>query len=242
MIVHLDSNNPKSIEQKVQELILKKLFIKVDDDNIFFDKQHYISLSLRNIIALAKAQFNIEEALQIIIKEQKEELSKINALRSELEEVSVDFQVEIEAYIFYLEGLGIQSDVDEVYLDVLLILNSEFELLENKLLELIKESIGLKISESDAQRLNWDRDMLIENYANHVKIIASHDTISDAVEELYIKNRTVNKKLIKDELEMFAPALIDEIKAYKIALSMNDQNAEFPMILAMVKQLLQLED
>ena len=46
MIVHTDSNNPKPIEQKVRELILNKLYYKVDNEQIFIDKEVFISLIL----------------------------------------------------------------------------------------------------------------------------------------------------------------------------------------------------
>lgn len=247
MIVHLDSDNPKSIEKKVQELILKKLFIKVDDEKIFINKEVYISLILRDIIVIAKAEFDIDEALAIALHEQKEYQTIPDTKRTELEETSMEFQVEIEAYQFYLD---VVDDIgnDEIYNEIQLILNSETEFLQKKLHELIMDSLGKKLSEVDTTLLGSDRWSLLDTFANQVKLIASNDTIDEAVEEAYLEfddypnKQLVKKASIKREFERFAPLAKEEIDCYKIALAMENQNAEFPMILGMVKQLLQLED
>ena len=49
----------KSLEQKVQELILKKLFIKVNEDELIISKVDLIVLILRDLITLAKSNFDI---------------------------------------------------------------------------------------------------------------------------------------------------------------------------------------
>lgn len=245
MIIHTDSGNPKPIEQKVRELILKKLYIKVDDEKIFIDKEDFIALILRDIIAIAKADYDMDSALEIALEEQNEYATIPDTKRNELEEAAMEFDVEIEAYKTYLEAVEENRSDDNIYMGILLILNSEFELLEKRLRELMIESLGLKISEDDAYKMKVDRQSLLDNYANYVKLIASNESVDAAAEEIYLKNKSnphnnIDKNFIKSELEKFAPALKDEIDAYKLALSLNDQNAEFPMILATVKQLLDL--
>lgn len=248
MIVHIDSDNPKSLEQKVQELILKKLYIKVDDEKIFIDKEDFIGLILIDVISIAKADFDIDEALLIALEEQVQYQSIPDTKRNELVEATNEFQVEIEAYQFYLDGLEDELDEDEIYMEVLLILNSEFELLQKKLHNLMMDSLGRKLSEEDAKAMGADRWSLLDNFANQVKLIASNETIDDAVEEAYSEfenypnKHLVKKESIKREFERFAPLAQEEINTYRMALSMDAQNAEFPMILAMVKQLLNLED
>lgn len=248
MIVHIDSDNPKSIEQKVQELILKKLYIKVDDEKIFINKEDFIALILRDITSLAKVDFNLDKALKMALEEQKVYQTIPDTKRNELEEASVEFQVEIEAYQTYLNALKNKIPDDDIYMDVLFILNSETELLEKKLHELMIESLSLKLSEEDAAAMQFDRWSLLDNFARYVKFIASNETINDAVDEMqidmeiYPDRYMIKKGAVKKELETIAPLTKNEIDAYKMALSMEAQNAEFPMILAMVKQLLQIED
>jgi len=248
MIIHLNSDNPKSIEQKVQELILKKLYIKVDDDKVFIDKQDFVGLILLDIISLAQSEGDIQKALQISLEVQSHYQTIPQVKRNELEEAAVDFEVEIEAYQMYLNDLEEEIPEDEIYSDVLSILNSETELLERKLHELMMDALGEKLSDADANAMGTDRWSLLDNFANQVKLIASYDNIDDSVEAAYeeFKNypqkHLVKKDSIKKEFLRFSPLAKEEIDAYKMALSMEAQNAEYPMILAMVKQLLNLED
>ena len=92
----------------------------------------------------------------------------------------------------------------------------------------------------------FDRDSLIDSFANQVRFIASNETIDEAVEEAYyeytsyIEEGLFTKPYLKKEFERFAPLAQDEIKTYKMALSLRDQNAEIGIILATVKQQLNL--
>jgi hypothetical protein len=110
------------------------------------------------------------------------------------------------------------------------------------------DSLGREFSEADAKKMGADRWNLLDNFANQVKLIASNETIDDAVEEAlsefkdYPNKDLVKRESVKKELERFGTIANDEINAYKLALSMEAKNAEFPMILATVKQLLNLED
>lgn len=248
MIVHLDSDNPKSIEQKVQELILKKLYIKVDDDKIFIDKQDFVFLILIDVMSLAQSNCDIQKALQLSLEVQSHYQTIPEVKRNELKEAAAEFEVEIDAYQFYFDANEDEFSEDEMYMEVLSILNSEPELLERKLHELIMDALGKKLSDADANAMGTDRLSLIDNFANQVKLIASYDNIDDSVEaayeefENYPQKHLVKKESIKKEFLRFSPLAKEEINAYKMALSMETQNAEYPMILAMVKQLLNLED
>ena len=247
MIIHLDSDNPKSIEQKVQELILKKLFIKVDDEKIFIKKEDFISLILKDLIAIAKADFDLDKALKIALKEQEGYRSIPDTKKNELEEASVEFQVEIEAYQAYLTDKKDKMTDDEIYMDVFLTLNSETEFLEKKLHELMMDALGQKMPEDETPPFGMDRWSLLDNFAYYIKFIASNETIDEAVYEMHIdmeiypERYMVKKESVKKELERIAPLAKDEINTYKMALSMDAQNAEYPMILAMVRKLLNLE-
>jgi len=247
MIIHIDSDNPKPIEQKVRELILQKLFIKVDDSKIYIDKEVFIDLILQDVTAIAKANYNIDKALKIAIKEQPRYKTIPDVKRNELEEAVEEFGDEIDAYRNYLDLKKEEVDDLKIFDQVRFILNSDEDFLEKKLYDLMVDSVGLKISVESAIKMGADRQLLLETYANYVKVIAKNDTIDDAAEELYFNNEAFFRKnklksdFIKGELEKFAPALEDEIKAYKFALNLYSQGADFAMILATVNQLLQLD-
>jgi hypothetical protein len=247
MIIHTDSDNPKPIEQKVCELILKKLYVKVDETQIFIDKEIVISLILKDIITVAKADCDIEKALKIAIKEQPQYKTAPDSKRAEISQAAEEFAIEVEAYRYYLDLKKDHADDLEIYDAVLMTLNSDEELLTKRLLEIISEAIGLFITEEVAIAKRTSRDQLISTYAYHVKMIASNDTIEDAVEEFYYTNEEffiknhLKKASIKQELDQTNTVFKDEISAYKLALSMQTQNMEIPMILGMVKQLLKLD-
>ena len=169
MIIHLDTDNPKSIEQKVQELILKKLYIKVDDAKIFINKEDYIELILKDVVAIAKADFDIDKALKFALKEQEGYRSIPDTKKLELAETSAELQVEIEAYQAFLTDKKDKMTDDEIYTDVFLTLNSEAEFLEKKLHELLIEALGQKLSEEEAASMHFDRWSLLDNFAYYIK-------------------------------------------------------------------------
>jgi len=247
MIIHLDSENPKSIEQKVHELILKKLYIKVNDREIFIDKDEFITLILNDIIAIAKANFDIDEALKIALKEQINYKAIPESKKAELADALNEFTTEIEAYQSYLDNLEEDTDELDIYDEVLSILNSDYDLLLAKLHEIMIESLGRKLSESDAKKMGTDRWSMLDNFANNVKLIATNDNIEDAVEEAYSEfedypdKHLVKKDAIQREFERLSPLVQDEIINYRLAMSLFNQNAEFSMILATTKQMLQLQ-
>ena len=246
MIIHLDSENPKSIEQKVQELILKKLYIKVNDEYIFIDKEEFIQLILDDIIVIAKADYDMSQALKIALVEQVKYKDNPAGKKIELKDTLNEFATEIEAYKSYLDNLEEEMDELDIYDDVLSILNSDYDLLLAKLHEIMIEALGRRLSESDAEKMGSDRWSLLDNFANQVKLIATNDTMEDAIEEAYSEfedypdKHLVKKEAIQRELERLNLLVQDEIAAYRLAMSMYYQNAEFPMILATTKQMLQL--
>lgn len=247
MIIHVDSDNPKPIEQKVCELILKKLYVKVDETQIFNNKETVILLILKDIITVAKADFDIEKALKIALKEQPHYQSVPASKRAEIIQASEEFANEVEAYRYYLDLKKDHADDLEIYDAVLMTLNSDDELLTKRLLEIISQAIGFWITEGVANAKRASRDQLISTFAYHVKMIASNNTIEDAIDEFYysneeffIKNHII-KESIKKEFEQTNTIFKDEISAYKLALSMQMQNMEIPMILTMVKQVLKID-
>jgi len=248
MIIHLDSDNPKPIEQKVRELILKKLYIKVDDEKIFIDKEDFIALILNDVIAIAVSDYDIDSALQLSIEMQPEYKTVPNVKKKELEEALDEFENEVNAYRAYLDDKEDNVPDDEIYTNVLLILNSEREVLEKRLHELMMESLGRRLSEEDAKSVNATRYQLLDMYANQIKLLASYKNIDETVNaafdefENYPKKHLITKESIRNEYLRFAPLVENEISAYRLALSLEDQDAEIPMILATTRQMLNLEE
>lgn len=244
MIIHTDSDNRKPIEQKVRELIFTKLYFKVDKEQIFIDVEDFINLIMMDVIAIAKSGYDIDKALKIALKEQPHYNAAPQTKRNELEEAAEQFAIEVDAYYNYLDAKKEQQDDDSIYDTVSFILNSDDELITKRLHEVMMEAIERRVPEMDDP--NFDRESLIDSFANQVRFIASNDTIDDAVEEAhfeyttYLEEGLFTKEYLKKEFNRFAPLAEAEINAYKFAISLQNQNADIGTILGTVKQLLQL--
>lgn len=243
MIIHTNSDNPKSIEQKVKELIFTKLFYKVDDEQIFINKEDFINLILFDVIAIATCSYDIDEALKIALEIQPHYKAAPTSKRTELEEAAEQFAIEVDAYYHYLEVKN-EEDDDTIYDGVNYILNSDDLLVTKKLHEVMMQAVGRRVPEMDDPK--FDRESMIDSFANQIRFIASNETIDEAVEEAYyeyasyIEVGLFTKPYLKKEFERFAPLAQDEIMAYQMALSLQNQNADIGTILGTVKQLLQL--
>ena len=244
MIIHTDSDNPKTIEQKVRELIFAKLYFKVDKEQIFTDIENFINLILMDVIAIARSEYDIDKALKIALKEQPHYNAAPQTKRNELEEAADQFAIEVDAYYHYLESKKVMIDDDTIYDGVFYILNSDDELVTKRLHELMMQAIERRVPEMDDP--NFDRESLIDLFAKQVRFIASNKTIDEAVEDAYFEFTRFKevglftKPYLKKEFERFAPLAQDEIMAYQMALSLQNQNADIGTILGTVKQLLQL--
>ena len=115
MIIHTDSDNPKPIEQKVRELILRKIYFKVEKEQIFIDVENFINLILIDVITIAKSEYDIDKALKIALKEQPQYNAAPQTKRNELEEAAEQFAIEVDAYYHYLDAKKEQQDDDSIY-------------------------------------------------------------------------------------------------------------------------------
>lgn len=243
MLIHTDSDNHKPIQQKVYDLIFTKLFFKVDDEQIFINKEDFIKLIILDVIAIATAEYDIDKALEIALELQPHYKAAPTSKRIELEEAAEQFATEVDAYYHYTSSINEQTD-DEIYDAVFFILNSDDELVTKRLHEVMMQAVGRRVPEMDDPK--FDRESMIDSFANQIRFIASNETIDEAVEEAYyeyasyIEVGLFTKPYLKKEFERFAPLAQDEIKAYQMALSLQNQNADIGTILGTVKQLLQL--
>lgn len=248
MIINLDTENPKSIEEKVKELILKKLYVKVDDEQIFIEKEAFISLILKDIIVIATSDYDMDIALAMFLELEPKQKAIPDVKRNELKETLVEFDNEIEAYRFFLDAIEDEIPDDEIYINVLSILNSDRDLLEKRLHEIMMLSMGKRLSEEEAKSMNVSLYQLLDVFANQIKLLALYDDIEDVVDvaysefESYSDKDLISKESIKKSFLRISPLAENEIAAYKMALNLEEQSTEIPMILAVTRKMLSLEE
>lgn len=234
----MQTQSPEIIEQKVRDLITKKLYTKIEEDKLLTSAADFNAL-INDIILLAHANNDIYQALGFEVEDESR--------RIDLEVVAAEYAPEIAAYSFYLEAMQTETNEEDIYDGVFLALNSDTKLLERRLHQLMMQSLSVRVSEEDANMLGVDRWALISNFANQVKLIAAHETITAAVEEAFNEYSThpelsiISKEDIQKEFERFAPLAANEINSYKLALEISQQSADMNMVLAMVQQMLRVE-
>jgi hypothetical protein len=232
----------KSLEQRVQELILKKLYIKVNDDELVSDKVDFILLVLRDVIALAKSDFDTEKALILVLEEQDVYRTNPDLKRNELKHSAVEFKMEAEAYSAYLSSLKDQKPDDLILSELLNAINSEPELLDRKLKDLVKDSLSDKITGEEASQMGIDKWDLIEKYCGYVMLIAESESIDSALDKLMMGMTAApeflleKRESLKDGLKLIASFAGEEIDAVELAIEMRDKNSEYYKILERVKK------
>jgi hypothetical protein len=234
----MQTQTPEIIEQKVRELITKKLYAKVEEEKLLTSPSD-ILLLIDDIVLLAQSDNDIYQALGFELDDESR--------RIDLEVVAAEYAPEVAAYSFYLDAMKTETNEEDIYDGVFLALNSDTKLMERRLHQLMMQSLSGRVSEVDANALGVERWALISNFANQVKLIASHESIAEAVEEAYAEYSThpelslISKADIEREFNRFAPLAVNEINAYKLALEISHQSADLNMVLAMVQQLLRVE-
>jgi hypothetical protein len=237
----------KSLEQKVQELILKKLYIKVDEDELVIDKANFVLLILRDLISLAKSDFDIEDALKLMLEENEKYRAIPEIKRRELQQSAVEFKVEADAYRTYLACLKADKPDELILSEVHNGLNSEPELLDQKLRDLIIESLSDKITEEQTAPMGIDRWELIGKYCDYIQLIAESESIDQAVDKLMVTMNLTpeefdqKKESLKEGMMRIASFAGEEIDAAESAISMRNRNAEYYKILTRVKEELGFE-
>jgi hypothetical protein len=248
MIIHLDSDNPKPLEKKIQDLILRKLFIKVDDEKIFIDKEDFVNLIYIDIWAIAKADYDMDVALKLAIDKQPHYKEMLDTKRNELSEAIDEFSVEIDAYLTYLDMLKEDEDELDIFDNVLSVLNSDEEVLQARLYQIIYTSLDRKIEDEEFEQSGIDKQQYVENFTTYIFVIGGSSSFKVAVEKLYngnldfMKANNLSIEQYQVQLEKIVALFQEEINAYKMAMSIQSQNAEIPMILATTRQLLKLEN
>lgn len=242
------AHREKSLEQKVQESMLKKLFIKVNDDEIVIDKVNYVSLLMRNLIALAKSDFDIEKALALALAEQHEYKAIPEIKRKELQQSAIEFRIEADAYRNYLTSLKDKKADSLILAEVHAALNSEPELLKTRLREIITDSLSDKITAEETASMGIDQWELIGKYCDYVMLIAESESIDQAVDKL-MPNLKMPADVLEERRESLKEGMMriasfagDEIDAVELAITMRQQNAEYYRILMKVKEELGLDD
>lgn len=248
MIIHLDSDNPKPLEEKIQDLILRKLFIKVDDEKIFINKEDFVNLIYSDVWAIAKADYDMDVALKLAVERQPQYKEILDTKRNELSEAVDEFSVEIDAYQTYLDMINDDEDEFDIYDNVLSVLNSDEEVLQARLYQIIYTSLDRKIEDDEFEQSGIDKQQYVENFTAYIFVIGGSSSFKNAVEKLYngnldfMKANNLSIEQYQVQLEKIVALFQEEINTYKMAMSLQSQNAEIPMILATTRQLLKLEN
>ncbi|MFN8258147.1 MAG: hypothetical protein U0W24_20830 [Bacteroidales bacterium] len=236
-----------NIEQKVHRLILQKLYVKVDDSKIFIDKQTFIEIMLKDIIALAVNNYDIDKAVKYRSKQYGKGVKSKDELMVELQQIIDEFISELDAYIAYLDCLEQGVDEEEILDIVNNTLNIDSEFFQKKMHQLMIQSMEPKIDDEDAIATGYPKEQILNLIANNIRFIACNDTIEAAVEEAFLEYENdldsprVIKKNIYSEFKRIQPICANEIMAYKMAMDMHNQNAEMAAVFAFVRQMLDLE-
>lgn len=237
----------KTTEQKVHQLILQKLYFKVDDDQIFIDKQVFVEILLSDIIALAINRCNIGKAVRYRSKQYGKGVKSKNDLMVELQQIIDEFSSELDAYLVYLDCLELGFEEYEIINLVNYSLNLDTEFLQKKMHQLMMQSLWPRLSNEDALATGSTKEQLIDVFATNIRFIACSETFGYAVEEVfgfenYQKKHLLKKESIYNELNRLTPICANEINAYKRGLLLyHGEKAQIAAVLAMVRQLLNLE-
>ncbi len=247
MATRAKQKTEKSLEQRVQELILKKLFIKVYEDEIIIEKANFILLLLRDLISIAKSDFDIDKALILTLGEQEKFRAIPEEKRNDLKQSAVEFKIEIEAYRAYLAAVGENKPGALILSEVHTALNSEPELLAIRLREIIIDSLSDKITDDQTAPMGIGRWDLIGKYCDYILLIAESESIDQAVDNLRVPMNlspdefALKKESLKEGMMRIASFAGEEIDAVEMAKTLRDQKVEYYKILVRVKEELGIE-
>ena len=245
MRVYLDSDTPKPLEQRVEEAFLKKLYVKSDVPQVTVDRETFSKYMFGLIKAVAKVEYDVEKAVELALPNNLD--INEDLIRKQYQIAVNEFSCEIDSYITYIDYLNDDFEDDEIVDVVYTMLNSDETFIEKKLNEIVIQSLQNRTEDNGySEKIGHSREELFSIMALQIKIIATCDNIMDAVEELESLTPDLNKlkgaelKAEIEKLTKFSEVVNQEISAYKMALNLQSQNAEIPMIIATTKQLLNL--
>lgn len=232
-----------TLESKVYKLLLNKLFVKIKVGDSFMDKVNVISSTLEQIIVIAQYGGNVEEAK----KEPHPYFG--NGLSSwyySFDYVYEKFEIEIDAYLFYLSYRELIDD-NEILKKVTAILQSEYDVLEDNIHQLITDSLRIKFSKKSIQPLQLKTAATQNFLLEHIKTIAMHDSLVESIAaievniELSGKENKPSIEEISNELTYIYSFAEQEINAYKTALKKYKENIPFNEIISGMKKELRME-
>ena len=233
MLIHPEPDKRKSIEQRIKGLICRQLLFRVDEEQIFIDKEDFVDLLYLDIIALAKADCEIETALEIAIAQQPH-YSQIRESKVQvLQETQTLYMIEINAYMEYLECTKDGLEDDEIYEMVLETLSADEDILHDKMEEMLFYHFSQlqPIVEVGQDTL----ELLLLRLVRGVKLMAITNSLEEALELAESENKQL--QLNRELLEKI-PTLEKELSAYKMAMSMYEQGSEICIALEIAKKIL----
>ena len=190
----------------------------------------------------------MDVALKLAVERQPQYKEILDTKRNELSEAVDEFSVEIDAYQTYLDMINDDEDEFDIYDTVLSVLNSDEEVLQARLYQIIYTSLDRKIEDDEFEQSGIDKQQYVENFTTYIFVIGGSSSFKNAVEKLYngnldfMKANNLSIEQYQVQLEKIVALFQEEINTYKMAMSLQSQNAEIPMILATTRQLLKLEN
>ena len=236
MLIHPNPDKAMPIEQRVQGLICRQLMFRVDESQIFIPKEDFVDLLFLDIKALAKAEYDMETALEIAIIQQPHYSQMIEVKKVELQGALETHQVEIDAYIEYLECKKEELNDDEIYERILSVLGIDEDVFHNKMEEILFHYFHQRQSlDVDEETLQF----LLLRLARGVKLIATTNSLEEALESVEYEDAQL--QINRAFLEQLT-SLTKEISAYKMAMSMYEQGSEIGLAIEAAKRTLGISD
>lgn len=229
----------KSSAQKVKEIFLRKLLVKIQGIELLIAPELYVEMLLDDIILLAEQQGDIEKAIEIRVQQGKPR----DIIRVTLNEALSDFGIEVNAYMHYLQLLEdkklLKRDIEAIMMKII---NDEPAHLRARLHEILREDLGNRITEQQAREIGYKKEDLLFLLAYQIENLAKYVTPEDCAQvELAEANYTEEQfrqimELTIRKYRNFAPSVEREVNAYKAALDMQAHDMEISKILTCFRE------
>ncbi|MEG1615560.1 MAG: hypothetical protein RR202_01215 [Bacteroidales bacterium] len=231
----------KSSAQKVKEIFLRKLLVKIKGMELVIAPELYVELLLDDIILLAENQGNLKTAIDVRVSQGKPR----NIMEITLKEVTDDFGIEVKAYMHYLSLLEdkklLKRDIEAIMMKLV---NDEPAHLRARIHEILREHLSQLISEAQARQIGYKKEDLLFLLAYQIENLAKYNSFEDCA-RVELEGADYTEEQFQQVLDLtirkytnFAPSVTREVNAYKLALEMQNQDMEISKILENVKEAL----
>lgn len=214
--------------EKIQSLILNKLFLKVGGDEFIFSKKvKLVSHVFENILQIAQSKVEFHD-----------DFEKSNHDASEADtDLYKLYRQEIEGYTYFLKYKDWFPE-KKLQADIIKILNDDPILFEKNLHSLIMKSLRRK-PEFHYMAIN-----MLENYISYIKFLASSENTDLALQNILTNIGSIAegdwlKNVVLNDATLITKLAEKEIEVYRRALQLCQGEHEFYDIFLEVKLMLE---